>query len=66
MNFGEQLAIFATGVSSTSGLPSSFVPIYRERHLPISSQQMLLLWERRPFKFYSLQKKLRDNGKGGI
>ena len=55
MNFGEQLAISATlSVFSIRLLPS-FVPIYMRTLFSYSSQQMLLLWERRPFRLYPLQ-----------
>lgn len=56
MNFGEQLAIFATLSVFNIRLLRSFVPIYMRTQFAYSSQQMLLLWERRPFKFYSLQR----------
>ena len=54
MNFGEQLAISSTLSVFNIRLLPSFVSIYMRALFSYSSQQMLLLWERRPFRIYSL------------
>ena len=54
MNFGERLAISSTLSVFNIRLLPSFVSIYMRTLFSYSSQQMLLLWERRPFRIYSL------------